>query len=39
MKALITAPFHESGFKILNLQGVKYFSNKYYDNFFAIVKK
>ena len=29
----------QSGFKILNLQGVKYFSNKYYDNFFAIVKK
>ena len=29
----------QSGLKILKLEGVKYFSKKYYDNFYAIVEK
>jgi ubiquinone/menaquinone biosynthesis C-methylase UbiE len=29
----------QAGFKIIKLEGVKYFSKKYFDNFFAIVKK
>jgi ubiquinone/menaquinone biosynthesis C-methylase UbiE len=30
---------NETGFEILKLEGVKYFSKKYYDNYFAIIRK
>jgi len=28
----------EAGFEIIKIEGVKYFSNNYNDNYFAIVK-
>lgn len=30
---------NKAGFEVIQLAGVKYFSEKYYDNYFAIIKK
>ena len=38
-KRELSQDLKKAGFKILKLEGIKYFSKKYYDNYFAVVSK